>query len=336
MKKPTLKDVAKEAGVSVGMASRVLGNYGYFSEETKEKVLKAAKKVNYRRNLLARALKNNQTKAIGVIISNIASFFWATIVRAIEDSANKSGYHIIVCNTDEEPEKAKEYISMLYERSIDGLIISPSPRIYGYLKKISEDGLPVVLVDRKLKGLRVPTITVDNENGAYEAVKYLVKLGHSRIAIITGLKGIFTSDERLSGYNRALIENNIQIDQALIKEGKFKKDMAYQITKELVSMKNPPTAIFTCNETMTLGAILALKEMKIDISKDVKVVGFGNPDWIELINPPITTVSQPTYAIGTLACENLLQEIKGVRHDKIFYNDIVLKTELIIREEIDN
>ena len=195
----TLKDVAKEAGVSVTMASRVLGNYGYFSEETKSKVLKAAEKLNYRPNIIARGLRVRETKAIGVIISDVLSFFFTTLVRGIEDVANQSGYSVILCNSDEDPKKERSYLSALYERGVDGLIVSPSTGNYSYLKKLSRGGMPLVLVDRKIRGLAVPTVIVDNEAGSYEAVNYLISSGHRRIGIITGLKGVMTSEERLAG-----------------------------------------------------------------------------------------------------------------------------------------
>ncbi len=328
----TLKDVAKEAGVSLGMASRVLGNHGYYSQETKKKVLEAAKRLNYKKNLIASALKNKKTKVIGVLVSNIASFYWSTIVRAIEDIAHKSGYHVIVCNTDENPEKAKEYIRTLEERNIDGLIVSPSPKIYSELKNLHISEMPLVLVDRAIKGLKVPTFIIDNETGAYDAVSFLIKQGHKRIAIITGLKGIMTTEERLQGYLKAMKKNDLPIDKSLIREGNFKKDIAYKVTRELMSMKNPPTAIFISNETMTLGTLLSLKDMKINISRDVKIVGFGDPDWASLITPPITTISQPSLAIGTLAGETLLKIINGNLQLESEEHNIILKPELKIRE----
>ena len=329
-KKPTLKDVAREAEISVGMAGRVLGGYGYFSEETKQRVLEAAEKLEYRPNAIARSLKSQHTKAIGLLISNIVSVFWPTIVRAIEDVASKAGYHVILCNTDEDPTKEQEYLSTLYERNVDGLIVSPSPRVHSFLKKISQGGIPLVLVDRTVHGLHVPSITVDNEAGAYEAVRYLIEKGHKRIGVITGLTGIMTSDHRFAGYKRALQEYDIPMDEELIRVGDFRKDRAFESTEKLLSLSNPPTALFVSNETMAMGAMLALTENKIPIPEEMSIIGFGDPDWAPITNPPLSTVRQPTYAMGTIACENLLRRIKAVE-DHASDETVCMKPELIIR-----
>ena len=328
----TLKDVAKEAGVSVTMASRVLGNYGYFSEETKSKVLKAAEKLNYKPNIIARGLRVRETKAIGVIISDVLSFFFTTLVRGIEDVANQSGYSVILCNSDEDPKKERSYLSALYERGVDGLIVSPSTGNYSYLKKLSRGGMPLVLVDRKIRGLAVPTVIVDNEAGSYEAVNYLISSGHRRIGIITGLKGVTTSEERLAGYKRALKENGLPVDEKLIKEGDYRREKAKEAALEFLRMKNPPTALFVCNEPMTSGALLALREKKVKIPEQMAIIGFDDPVWAPLTEPALSTVSQPSYAMGTLACQTLLKEIRQTGRTKISPEDIILKPKLIIRE----
>jgi DNA-binding LacI/PurR family transcriptional regulator len=331
MKKPTLKDVAREANISTAMASRVLGGYGYFSEDTKTRVLDAAERLNYRPNAIARALKNKSTKAIGVLISNIVSVFWPTIVRAIEDAASKSGDHLILCNTDENPSKEMDYLTTLYERDIDGLIVSPTPNVHSYLKKLSRGGMPLVLVDRKVKGLSVPTITIDNTSGSYEAVTHLISKGHTRIGVITGLKGIMTSEDRLEGYRRALQHHDIPIESSLMKSGDFSKEKAYSAVQEFLDMEEPPTALFVCNETMALGALIALKDRNIRVPEQMSVIGFGNPDWAPIASPPLSTVRQPTYAIGTLACEKLLAEITNPEQAKVQAETICMKPELVLR-----
>ena len=332
IKRKTLKDVAKEAGVSVSMVSRVLGNYGYFSEETKRKVLEAAKKVGYEPNVIARGLRTRKTKAIGVIISDVVTFFFTTLVRGIEDVARESGYSVILCNSDENPVKEREYLATLYEHNVDGLIVSPSPGNHNYLKKLVKAGVPLVLVDRAVRGIKAPTIIVDNEAGSYEAINHLISLGHRRIGIITGLRGVMTSEERLAGYKRALEKNGLPIEKELIKEGDFRREKAYKATQEFVRMKNPPTALFVCNEPMTSGALLALKENKIKIPEEMAIVGFDDPVWASFTTPALTTVTQPSYSMGTLACQTLLKEIKGDFHNRILSEDIILKPRLTIRE----
>ncbi|MCK4418865.1 substrate-binding domain-containing protein, partial [Candidatus Aerophobetes bacterium] len=198
-----------------------------------------------------------------------------------------------------------------------------------YLKKLSRGGTPLVLVDRGIRGLKVPTVIVDNEAGSHEAVNYLISLGHRRIGIITGLKGVTTSEERLAGYKRALEENHISPDPKLIKEGDYRREKARKVAGDFIRMKHPPTALFVCNEPMTSGALLALRENKVKIPEEMAVLGFDDPAWAPLTEPALTTVSQPSYSMGTLACQTLLKEIN---HSKIPSEDIILKPKLITRE----
>lgn len=328
----TLKDVAREAGISVSLASRILGNYGYFSEETKSKVLKAAKKLNYKPDVIARGLKTRQTTAIGVIVSDILTFFFTTLVRGIEDVASQSGYSVILCNSDEDPIKERDYLLALYERNVDGLIVSPSMGNHSYLKKLSRGEMPLVLVDRGVRGLKVPTIIVDNEAGSYEAVNYLISLGHRRIGIITGLKGITTSEERLAGYKRALEENHISLDPELIKEGDYRREKTRKVAQNFIRMKQSATALFVCNEPMASEVLLVLRENKVKIPEEIAIIGFDDPVWALLTEPALTTISQPSYSMGTLACQTLLKEIRGMDRTKMPPEDIILKSKLIIRE----
>ena len=308
-KRVTLKDVAREAGVSVGVISRVLNNYGYFSEETKYKVLKAAKKLNYQPSTIARSLKTNRTKAIGVIISDVVLYFFTAFVRGVEDVANQNGHIVILCDTDENAVKEREYLLALYERNVDGLIISPSPGNHSYIKKISRGGTPIVLVDRKIGGLKAPTMLVDNETGAYEAVNYLLGLGHRRVGIITGLEGVTTTAERLVGYERALRENGIPVDPELIKAGNDRIDKAREATYNFLKMDKLPTALFVSSEAMITGTLQALKENKIKVPREISLVGFDDPTWASFTEPPLTTVRQPSYSMGILACQTLFKKI---------------------------
>ena len=192
--------------------------------------------------------------------------------------------------------------------------------------------MSLVLVDRTVRGLKVSTVLVDNEASSYEAVNYLISLGHRRIGVITGLKGVTTSKERLAGYKRALEENHISLEPELIKEGNYRREKAQEVAGDFIRMKNPPTVLFVCNEPMTSGALLALRENKVKIPEQIAIIGFDDPVWAPLTEPALTTVSQPSYSMGTLACQALLKEIKGVAHSEIPSEEIILKPKLIIRE----
>jgi LacI family transcriptional regulator len=328
----TLKQVAEKAGVSLGMAGRVLGNYGSFSDATKKKVTEAARALNYAPNIIARSLRTQLTKTIGVLISDITTFFWTTLVRGIQDKAGKAGYSVILCNSDDESENEQLYLSTLFERNVDGLIVSPTPHNHSYLKRLARSMVPIVLVDRRVKGLQIPTILTDNKAGAYEAVKHLIDLGHDRIAIITGIPGVETSEQRFAGYRQALQDGGIPLRKTLIKEGFFQKDKAFSATEELLRMKKIPSAIFVCNEPMVSGCILALKERGLSIPKDIAVIGFDDPVWTSYMDPPLTTVSQPSYTMGILAFDYLLAQISNNEKDRKYLNDVILKPTLVIRE----
>jgi len=328
----TLKDVATKAGVSVAVASRVLGNYGYVSEENRLKVLKAAREIGYQPDVLARGLKTKKTYSIGVIISDVTTFFFTSVVRGIEDVASQGGYHVTLCNADEDPQKEKGYLEELYKRKVDGIILSATGKNLSLVKKLIRSGMPIVLVDRKIDKLDTTQVVVDNKEGAYEAVKHLIKLGYQRIGVINGIKGIWTSEQRFAGYLDALEESELKIKPELIKYGDFRVEGSKKAMVEFLGMKNPPEAVFVTNEAMTTGALLAMKEKKVKIPDDIAIVGFDDPIWAPLIEPPLTAVRQPSYSIGTIACQALLQRIEKTNRGRSVHEEIVLKPKLTIRK----
>jgi DNA-binding LacI/PurR family transcriptional regulator len=328
----TLKDVAKKAAVSISVASRALGSYGYVSRESQEKVLKAAQKIGYQSDYIAKGLKTRQTYTIGLVISDITNTWFTTVVRAIEDVAEQNGYNLILCNSDEDPRKETKYLEVLYGKKIDGLIIAVTGENAPYLKRLVRGGLPVVLLDRKIKGLRATQVSIDNEYGAYEAVNHLIKLGHQRIGIINGLPRTTVGKDRFRGYKKALEDNGFPLDPSLIKYGDFRMEKARKATEEFMKMKNRPTALFVANNVMVMGAFKASKENEVKIPQEMALVGFDDPEWASLTEPPLTTVRQPTYSIGTMACQALLQRIRKSDRRRLSNEEIVLKPKLIVRK----
>ena len=328
----TLKDVAEKAGVSTAVASRALGNYGYVSKEAQKRVLKAAEEIGYQPDIIARSLMTEKTYTIGVVISDITTLFFTSAVRGIEDIARENGYNVILCNSDENLQKETEYLKVVYEKKVDGLIISISAKNNSYLKKLIRGGLPVVLLDRGPKEIKVTKIVVDNILGAYEAVNHLIRLGRRRIGVINGITGTMTSDERFEGYKKALQDNDIRIDPELVKYGEFKMEKARESAQQFVRMKNPPDALFVTNEVMTTGALLALNENNVRIPEEIAIVGFDDPVWAPLMKPALTAVRQPSYSVGTIACQALLQTINKGNRGRTFQEEIVLKPKLVIRE----
>jgi len=270
-----------------------------------------------------------QTKSIGLCISDISNPFYPPLLRGVENTVNKFGYNLLLCNTDENAEKEESYLKLLLEKRVDGLIIAPTGQSISYLKEFVTRNTPIVFIDRKIEGISSDVVGADNIQGAFSAVEHLIKLGHKRVAMITGLKGVTTTQERIQGYLEALKANNIKVNNSLIIEGRSKLEGGIEATQALFKLKFPPTAIFSSNNLMTLGAFIALKKLGKNVPKDVAIVGFDDLEWAEALDPPLTAVSQPAYTIGTTAAQLLLQRLLG--EGPVKKQTIVLKTELIIR-----
>ena len=329
MSSVTIKEVAKEANVSFSTVSRVIRNAKNIHPETRKKVLRAIKKLNYHVDARARGMVKRETKTIGVCISDISNPFYPPIVRGIENTINKFHYNLLLSNTDEDAEKEEVYLKLMLEKRVDGLIIAPTGQSTSYLKEFIKRNIPVVFIDRKIENISTDTVCTDNFQGAFSAVEHLIKLGHKRIAMIAGPKAITTIQDRIKGYLEALKIYNTKRADSLIAEGSPTIEGGIKATKTLFKLSSPPTAIFSCNNLMTLGSLIALKRLGKNVPKDVAIVGFDDLEWAEVLDPPLTVVSQPTYTIGTTAAQLLMQRL--LREGPIKKQNIVLKPELIIR-----
>ncbi len=330
----TIKDVAERAGVSVMTVSRVINNSRYVSQATKERVEKAMEDLGYVPNALAHGLITKRTHVLGLIVSDITNPFFTTIARGVEDLAIKNGFNIILCNTDEDVEKEKKYIELLLRKRVDGIILSPADcSRRDSIEQIIKRNIPLVLIDRCIRGLDVECVYSDSAFGAYELTKYLISLGHKRIGIIVGPKRISTAVERIEGYKRALKEANIPLDNSLIKWGeKYSREDGYSNTLALLKMDNPPTAIFGGNRLITVGVLRAIRELGMRIPEDISVVSFDEVEDISVTNSFLTVVSQNSYAIGMIATERLLKRIKEKNRFLGPSENIVLQPEVIIRK----
>ena len=330
-KSPTMKDVARLAGVSISTVSHVINKTRYVEPETREKVYEAIKTLGYRPNILASSLRKRVTNTIGLIISNITNLFYPEVVRGVEDLLAKYNYNLILCNSDENVEKEKNYIEVLFSRRVDGLIITPSKssETRENLDLFREKNIPVVLVDRKIEGLEEDVVLADNIEGTYEAISYLISLGHKRIGIITGPLDTTTGCERLEGYLKALEDKGIKKDDNLIYEGDFKEEGGYKGVEALLNISNPPTAIFTSNNLMALGALKKITELGLKIPQDLSLVSFDDMDWFPYFSPPLTAVYQPAYELGETAVKLLFERLKRGRKKR---KEVRLPTKLIIRE----
>ena len=329
--KSTIKDIAKLAGVSTATVSKVLNNKDQnISQATREHVLAIAKEHKYMPNRIARSLVTRHTKTIGLIIPDITNPFFPGIARGVEDKASIEGYNIIYCNTDDKLDKEDKCISMLIEKMVDGLIIVASDKRRNEFKNLSNVYIPVILVDRdiEIEGIN-GKVLVDNFYGAYQGVSHLLSKGKKKIAFITGPMTTNTAIDRLKGYKKALEDHDITYNEDYVLEGVFKKEWGYEATDKLIKEGIKFDALFCGNDLIAISAIKALKDNEILVPNDVSVVGYDDIYMSTLVDPELTTISQPNYDMGFRAAEMLVDMIE---ERKIEENRIVLKTELKIRK----
>ena len=326
----TLKDVARGAGVSTATAGRVLGDYGYSSAEARRKVLRAARELGYRVDAVARSLATGRTNAIGLVVADIENPFFAEAARGVSDVAAEHGHTVILANTDEDVGKEETAVTVLLEKRVDGLIVTPASSDHQEnLAPLLTQGFAVVMLDRKVEGLSTDSVLVQNIEGARQAVAYLITLGHKRIGAVCDSLQITTNIERIAGYRQAHAEAGLPVDKSLIRVGGHTRQAALEETKALLALSWPPTALFAASNFMTIGALLAIRETGRSIPKDVALVGFDDMDWTTLCQPQLTTVAQPVYELGRVAAERLLARIKG---DQSPPAEIRLPVELVVRE----
>ncbi|MFN0193159.1 MAG: LacI family DNA-binding transcriptional regulator [Aestuariivirga sp.] len=331
-KSVTLKDVAAAAQVSVGMASRVLGGYGSYSENTRKAVMKAAKSLDYRANGVARSLRLRRTRAIGVMISEIVSYHWTVFVQGVEEAARQAGYHVILCNTADNAQLETEYLKDLRERGVDGIIVSPLAENFQAFAKVAASGFPMVLVNSRIQGTEITSIRSDDRQAASDAIMYLGSLGHKRIGIVAGLQELETGRSRLGGYKAGLAQLGLPFDETLVAYGNYAQEQAYEATERLITMPRPPTAILVCSEMMTGATLRCLKDHNVSIPAELSVVGFDDPAWASFFSPAITTLREQRFYMGRLACDTLIAAIQGPLTGVRMPPEILLRTELVARE----
>lgn len=325
----SMNEVAKRAGVSIATVSRVLNNSDSVNEATRSKILKAIKDLKYQPSRVAKRLRSKSVSSnlLGVLLPDIQNPFYVDVLRGIEDIAYKNNYAIIMCNYGQDEKKEIMYLDILQSEAIDGLIAAPVSENDQRLKCIIKNGLPVVCVDRGLSEINVDIVCVNNEEGAFNAVNHLIKSGYKRIAYISGLSSIPSSRTRENGYRRALETNHLYIPE-LIKYGNSSYECGLDLCAELLDMPNPPDAIFTGNNLITLGALETIHKRKKQIPNEIAILGFDDMFWSSSLNPPLTAVRQPAYEIGKRAGELLIQRITDPQRPCI---QMIMNTELMIR-----
>jgi len=323
-----MKDVAERAGVSASTVSHVMNGTRKVSEGAHEGVLSAIEELGYRPNLLAKGLKTRRTFTVGLLISDIQNPFFTSVVRGVEDVALSRGYHLFLCNTDEDPSREDEYIIELANKGVDGLIVASSAPRHNHASRLRAGSAPFVFMDREVEGVDADAIRVDNRLGMRLIAEHLVELGHERIAMISGPLDRASGHERYRGLKDALADLGPGLDEALVRFGDFRTSSGQEGAKDLLNLSPPPTALVTANNQMTLGALLEIRKMGLRIPEDVPLVGFDDAEWASLVSPPLTVLAQPTYKLGVGAMKLLLRRIEDSDRE---VERTLLKPELIVR-----
>ena len=324
----TIYDVARRAEVSAATVSRVLNGHPSVDPALAERVRAAVQELGYRPNALARNLRRSRTSLWAVIISDVGNPFFTSLVRGVEDVAQASGYSVVLCNSDENPEKEDNYVTVALAEQMAGVIMSPSGQPDA-VKRLLDAGTPLVLIDREVPGVNVDAVFADNENGAAEATRHLIEGGYRRIACITGPSTASTAERRLNGYRKALLEHGRPYDETLVRRADFRERGGYQAMESLLDSAQPPDAVFVANNLMAVGALECLVARGVALPDDFGIVGFDDLPWADLVRPSLSTVGQPTYEMGRTAAQLLAERIKEPSKEP---STVVLKTELHVRD----
>ena len=322
----SIKDVASKAGVSVATVSRVLNNNPRVKSPARARILAAIDQLGYQPSGIARNMRSQSVRVIGLVISDIQNPFFTTLVRAVEDVAYENQYTVLLCNSDEDLQKEQLYIDVLSRERVAGAIIVPTGK--DAFTPLLNARVPVVMVDRIVADRVADAVVLDNVAGAFAATKHLIELGHRRIGLVGAPTSVSVGRERQRGYEKALRASKLKLDPNLICIGNFKEQGGYQAARALLERDPRPTAIFAVNNLMTLGACQAIAEKRLRIPKDISVIGFDDMPWFALLTPPLTAVRQPTYEIGVQAARLLFARMQDSTRA---VETRVLKPELIVR-----
>ncbi|WP_062232371.1 LacI family DNA-binding transcriptional regulator [Fictibacillus sp. FJAT-27399] len=329
----TIKDIAKRVGLSITTVSRALNDYYDVSEKTKQRVKQAARDLNYSPNSIARSLVMKKTRTIGLLVSEmfregVKDNFTYEVLCGINDCTGQHDYDLVLFSTSSAKQKVKTYAQVCRERRVDGVIISGIKTNDLYLKEIVTSDIPCVLIDIPIRSNKVGFITTDSVLGAKTAVEYLIELGHKNIGFMNGHDFAFVSKNRLEGYSKALLENEIIVRREWIANGAFSEVIAEE--KALQMLQNHPeiTAIFCASDLMALGVIRAAKKLNIQMPDELSIIGYDDIVLASYVTPALTTISQDKYQMGYQAAEMLI----SILENQVEPHQRVLNSKLVIRE----
>ncbi|AGK98681.1 LacI family DNA-binding transcriptional regulator [Clostridium pasteurianum] len=331
--KPTIKDVAKKSNVSVATVSRILNDLEGYSEETRKKVMQVINEIGYQRNDIARNLKMKSTHTIGVLLPKVSTNFYIEILSGIEDAAHINGYSVIICNVGDNGKRTEEYIKVMIERQVDGIIVCSLPPEKSLIEKIIGVNIPVVLISTLYEGYSVPYIKVDDYKASYAAVEYLIKNGHKKIAMLGGKKSdLIAGLPRLEGFVRALEDNKLEIRKNLIKHNGFSFKDGITSMEELLKKKEKFTAIFAACDDIAVGALSVAHKRGLKVPDDISIIGYDNTQAAEMCYPALTTLAQPLYEMGQKSVKMIIEKITSSAEVK----SVIMPFKIVERDTVKN
>ncbi|MBO7748383.1 LacI family DNA-binding transcriptional regulator [Paenibacillus sp. MWE-103] len=326
--KPTIYDVAREAGVSIATVSKVINRTGKISEQTRARVTDIMEAMGYAPNLVATALSSKKTYMLGLLLPDISNPYFAELARNIEDRAHELGYNIVICNTDNRVEKERDYLTFLQQKGVDGVLLATGLAHPESLDLLTDRKLPVTVIAREVPRSPVNTVLVDDYMGGLLATSHLLRLGHRDIAIIVESMDLESSRQRLKGYRAALAAHDVAFEGRRVAVSDFSVASGMDVAGAILDAADRPTAVFACNDLLAIGTIQAARARGIPVPGELSVVGFDNTFLCGIIDPALTTVGQPIRELGRQAVDLLHKQMGGEEPAR---QRVVLLPELVVR-----
>ncbi len=326
---PTIRDVARRAGVSPSTVSRILTGNTPVSAAKQKRVRQAIQRLRFRPNALARGLKQRRSQSVGLLIPDITNPYFAEAAKGVEEAAQREGFAVLLCDSEGDLRREAHYLEVLRERQVDGLIYVTAGD--GTSLRRTWPGRPLVVMDREVPGLPADTVTTDNERGAYEITRFLLQQGHRRIAFLAGPGHLAPARLRLRGYRRALREFKVSAGSGLIRYGDFTVEGGRKAMRGLLEVSPPPTAVAAADDVMALGAVQAIEDAGLRVPADISVAGFDDIPVAALVRPPLTTVKQPVRRMGAVAVELLLAQLAARPRG---HRRVLLEPRLVVRGSV--
>lgn len=325
----TIRDVAQRAGVSTMTVSRVLNNSGYVSADARVRVESAVAELGYVPNTLGLSLRFKRTQTLALVVTDITNPFFTNMARGVEDVASQRGFSTILCNTDESETKQADYLTILLQKRVDGVLLVPARSAAGPVQWLQQRNVPVVIIDRQAPGARVDCVRGQSEAGGHDLANLLYDLGHRDVAMLAGPSYVSTAVDRVAGYIRASAERGISARPGYIIYGSFTVASGYTMAQQALRSEPRPTALLAANNFIAIGAYRALRDAGLRVPDDVSLVAFENLPEHTALDPFLTVAAQPAYEMGTRAAELLLDRLRG--HGPAEPLDIQLPNEIIVR-----